>query len=124
MNPAYQDAVFEVEDTLPSHFFIITAYNPRGLNAPMSRNLHQDATLKSVLTQRGLSPIRVTGRDPKNTHREPGWGVQVEAEDALHFAKLFKQDAFYEVSDGDLKLIDCKTREVVHLGDWFQRLVD
>ena len=124
MNPAYQNAVFEVEDVLPSHFFIITAYNPKGLSAPMSRNLHQDATLKSVLTQRGFSPVRVTGRDQSNTHREPGWGVQLEADDALQIAKLFKQEAYYEVVEGSLKLIECGTQNIIELGEWSLRVVD
>ena len=124
MNPAYQHAVFEVEDTLPHSFFIITAYNPKGLSAPMSRNLHQDATLKSVLTQRGLNPVRVTGRDQGNTHREPGWGVQLEIDDALQIANIFKQEAIYEVSEGEIKLVRCKTREILKLGEWASRIVD
>ena len=72
MNPAYETSIFEVKGELPQNFLIITAYNPKGLNAPMSRNLHQDATLKSVLVNRGLSPIRVIGQSPDQSHQEPG----------------------------------------------------
>lgn len=123
MNPAYLETIFEVEEALPNHFVIITAYNPKGMSAPMSRNVHQDATLKSVLTQRGHDPVRVTGRNHENTHREPGWGAPLSLEEAITIANIFRQEAIYEVINGQIQLIDCKTQDAQAMGEWSERVV-
>jgi hypothetical protein len=124
MTSAYKTAVFEIEDNLPEQFVIITAYNPRGLSAPMSRNLHQDATLQSVLLHQGVRPIRVIGRNLENTHREPGWGVELPLDQALEIAKIFKQDAIFEVISNQLILHSCEDSEPIELGKWDTRIVD
>ena len=123
MNPAYLQAYFEVEGNLPSSFVVITAYNPRGLTAPMSRNQHQDTTLSSVLRQKGHEPIRVIGRDQENTHREPGWAVDIDLNEAKKLGQLFKQDAIYQVIDDELSLHGClgKYKEVI--GSWKDRVI-
>ncbi len=123
MNPAYETSVFEVKGELSQNFLIITAYNPKGLNAPLSRNLHQDATLKSVLVNRGLAPVRVTGQSPDGQHQEPGWAVELDLNTGLEIARIFKQLAIYSVENNLLSLIDCHDAQKVELGDWPSRVI-
>ena len=123
MNPAYETSIFEVKGELPQNFLIITAYNPKGLNAPMSRNLHQDATLKSVLVNRGLSPIRVIGQSPDQSHQEPGWAVALDLDAGLEIARIFRQLAIYEVQENQLRLHDCNGDQVIDLGEWQVRVL-
>lgn len=129
MNPAYQTTVFTCEGKLPSSFVIITAYNPNGKrSSPLSRNRHQDATLKSVLVSRGLTPIRVTGMSPDEAHQEPGWAVALSDAEALELGRVFKQEAIYIVREGALYLTSCahprrgQAREEHHLGAWLDRV--
>lgn len=119
---AYQETVFEVDGHLPACFAIITAYNPLGRSAPSSRNQHQDLTLRAVLEGRGCTPIRVTGRDRGDAHREPGWAAELSLKDALEIGNIFKQEAIYYVSDGKLSLHRCDGRESIDLGDWASRV--
>ena len=123
MNPAYETSLFEVKGELPQNFLIITAYNPKGLNAPMSRNLHQDATLKSVLVNRGLDPVRVIGQSPDQSHQEPSWAVDLDLEAGLELARLFKQLAIYQVEGKQLKLHDCNGEQIIDLGEWQARVI-
>lgn len=131
MNPAYQTTIFAWESALPSSFVVITAYNPYGKrSSPMSRNLHQDATLKSVLLGRGFQPIRVVGMSPDGVHREPGWAVPLLETDALELGRVFKQEAIYCIRQGELYLTSCahprrgQDREEYHLGTWAERKSD
>lgn len=123
MNPAYAQACFEVEGELPTSFVIITAYNPRGLSAPQSRNQHQDITLHSILTQRGYRAVRVIGRDHENSHREPGWGAEIDLQTAKEIGKLFKQDAIFQVQNGLLHLHACNGKYHQELGKWSERVL-
>ena len=123
MNPAYETSVFEVKGELPQSFLIITAYNPKGLNAPLSRNLHQDATLKSVLVNRGLAPVRVIGQSPDGHHQEPGWAVELDLATGLEVARIFKQLAIYVVESNQLSLHDCYGTKKVELGDWESKVI-
>ena len=128
MNPAYQTTVFDWEGSLPHTFVVITAYNPNGKrSSPESRNRHQDATLKSVLLGRGLSPVRVTGMSPDQVHQEPGWAVELSEHDALELGRVFKQEAIYIIRDGQIYLTSCahprrgQIREEHHMGKWADR---
>ena len=123
MNPAYAQACFEVEGDLPTSFVVITAYNPRGLNAPQSRNEHQDATLRAVLQQKGCLPIRVIGRNQENTHREPGWGIELDLKTAKEIGTLFKQDAIFQIHEGQLTLHACQGSYQESLGSWIEKVV-
>lgn len=122
MNSAYLGAVFEATEDTPEQFAIITAYNQHGRLSPESRNRHQDMTLKAVLEGKGLNTVRVTGRDEHNTHREPGWAVELPLSEALKLGRLFKQEAIYYVQNGQLSLHMCDTGETVKLGLWSDRL--
>jgi len=129
MNPAYTETIFSAEAELPSSFVVITAYNPNGkLSSPESRNRHQDATLKSVLSGRGLRPIRVTGMSPDQSHQEPGWAVELSDAEALELGRVFKQEAIYIIRSGQLWLVSCahprrgQAREERALGLWSERV--
>ena len=131
MNPAYQSTVFAWEGELPSSFVVITAFNPNGKrSSPLSRNRHQDATLKSVLIGRGLSPLRVTGMSPDGVHQEPGWAVELSEAEALELGRVFKQEAIYIIREGALYLTSCahprrgQAREEHALGPWSARVAE
>ena len=126
MNPYYYQTVFTLSDedrqSLPGRFAVITAYNPRGLHAPESRNRHQDQALRAVLEARGIQPQRVIGSHPTKAHQEPGWGAALTLRDALQIGRTFKQLAIYYVEDDLLKLCSCVGDEVVELGSFRERI--
>ena len=111
MNPAYVSAVFAWEGELPSSFVIITAYHQHGRISPDSRNKHQDATLKSVLSARGLNPVRVVGMSPDASHQEPSWAVRLEEPAALELGRVFKQEAIFIVREGALSVVKCSQKQ-------------
>ena len=126
----YLDTVFTVEqnflndyDQEPFNFMIVTAYNPMGRKAPPSRNQHQDITLKSILTQNQAVIWRVTGQSVDGQHQEPGWAFQAPLEEGKRIAKIFRQDALYQVIEGQLLLHDCMSDSVVNLGTFDAKIV-
>ena len=128
MNPtlkaAYHTVQFRSEglkESIPSLFVIVTAFNPKGRNAPLSRNQHADQTLRGYLTSQDLSPIRVIGMSLDQKHQEPGWAIEVNEEHGVKIGKRFQQEAIFVVHEEEVYLVSCFDQtQKAHIGSWIQ----
>ena len=126
MNPtlkaAYHTVRFSSASWLqnpPSTFVIVTAFNPKGRNAPLSRNQHADQTLLGYLKHHKLSHTRITGMSPDQKHQEPGWGIEVDEEEGLKIGVRFQQEAIFVVINHQVSLVSCSNpQERSTLGEW------
>lgn len=84
---------------LPSHFGVITAWNPRGKPVSPSKNRLADKRLEKRLKKLHIDHFRVTGGDRTGTHREPGWGIVFDKpEEARALAARFHQLGYFWIS--------------------------
>ena len=126
MNPtlkaAYHTVRFNSTSWLqnpPSTFVIVTAFNPKGRNAPLSRNQHADQTLLGYLKQNHFSYTRITGMSPDQKHQEPGWGIAVTETEGLKIGSRFQQEAIFVVVNLQVSLVSCSNpQERADLGLW------
>ena len=123
LKDVYLNTVFKCNEELPNQFVIISAYNPLGRLAPTARNLHQDATLKSMLDSQGYESWRIIGQSQDAQHQEPSWAVNVSLAEGKRIAKIFRQDAIYLVQDNLLVVHDCDSDASQSLGDFNSRLL-
>lgn len=103
---AYFHAYFESErPRRPARFGVISAYNPNGRKASLTKNRAADARLKRRLETLGLEHFRVTGGSRDGLHREPGWGIVVSGPAPLRrLTREFRQDAYFWIKDGRILL--------------------
>ena len=112
LNPAYHQTVFEyIPAGKPDDFWVITAYNPDGSSADLGDNLAADARLRTDLARLKITPFRVIGLSPDETHAEPGWGFPSDDATALEIGRRYQQDALYHFTAGRIDLVDCETQE-------------
>jgi hypothetical protein len=112
LNPAYHQTVFQYIPTgKPADFWVITAYNPKGRPADPGDNLAADARLHADLTNLEITPFRIIGLSPDETHAEPGWGFPADETTALEIGRRYRQEAVYHFATGRIDLVDCKTLE-------------
>lgn len=108
MNPAYHETIFEfIPNEKTPDFWVITAYNPDGENAPAGDNLATDATLRSEMVEMGFTPFRIIGLSPDEKHAEPGWGIPCDEATAIRLGRRFRQEAVFHFMAGEIWLIDC-----------------
>lgn len=123
MDPAYRTTVFEVPVAPPlTEFWIVTAYNPGGHVRELEANQAADEVLRHALETAGHSHLRITGRSPDGTHREPGWAVADEAT-AHELARRHQQVALYQVRGDRLLLLatGADGTQAEDLGSWAAR---
>ena len=109
----------------PSTFVIITAFNPKGRNAPLSRNQHADRTLEGYLKQNNLNYARIIGMSPDQRHQEPGWGIEISELEGLKIGLRFQQEAIFVVINQQISLVSCSDpRERADLGSWAHLQID
>ena len=126
MNPtlkaAYQTVRFQSilwRQNPPTTFVIVTAFNPKGRNAPLSRNQHADRTLEGYLKHNHLPYTRITGMSPDQRHQEPGWGIEVSEKEGIKIGVRFQQEAIYVITDQNVILVSCHDpQERSDLGSW------
>ena len=123
LKDVYLNTVFKCDEELPSQFLIVSAYNPLGRRAPIARNLHQDSTLKAMLDSQGYQSWRIIGQSQDAQHQEPSWAFNVSLAEGKRIAKIFRQDALYQVLDDLLILHDCDSNANQALGDFTSRLL-
>jgi hypothetical protein len=112
MNSAYNKTVFEyIPLGKPSDFWVVTAYNPKGRPADSGDNIQADALLLADIEELKITPFRVTGLSPDETHAEPGWGFSSDETTALEIARCYRQQAVYHFTAGRIDVVDCKTLE-------------
>ena len=124
-NPAYLQTVFEYIPTgKPGDFWVITAYNPKGKPADPGDNIQADAQLLADIEALEITPFRVTGLSPDETHAEPGWGFPSDETTALEIGRRYRQQAVYHFTAGRIDLVYCKTHECHSLDDPATRIRD
>ena len=112
LNPAYHQTVFEYIPAGKSYdFWVITAYNPNGNSADLGDNLAADARLRAELAGLKITPFRIIGLSPDETHAEPSWGFPSDEATALEIGRRYQQDALYHFTAGRIDLVDCETQE-------------
>lgn len=125
LTPAYRDTVFEYIPTgKPEDFWVITACNPRGKPADPGDNLAADARLLADIEALKITPFRVIGLSPDETHAEPGWGVPCDEDTAIALGRRHRQQAVFHFSDGRIDIVECKTRKRQPLADPAARIRD
>ena len=90
---------------LPTSFFIVTAHNPDGTTVDAEANQRADEELRAEIRHLGYEAFGVTGGNADFTHAEPGWGFPCTREEALSLARRFRQDAVFEIREGQVILI-------------------
>jgi hypothetical protein len=112
LNPAYHQTVFEyIPAGKPDDFWVITAHNPEGRPADPGDNIAADAQLISDIDALEITPFRIIGLSPDETHAEPGWGFPCDEATALEIGRRYHQQAVYHFTAGRIDLVDCKTLE-------------
>jgi hypothetical protein len=115
MHPAYFETHFTAADgphDWPEQFAIITAYATTGEVWTDQQNEAADQALEAELRATGRWMRRITGYSPPpaTPHREPGWAVAMDWQDACDLGARFLQDAVYVVKEDQLFVTFCDTR--------------
>ena len=90
-------------------FTVITAANPGGAARPEAENQRANQALRRALEEEELHYNAVLGRDPDDTHREPGYGVAGPVGPAIRLARRFGQDGLFRFDGRRFLLIDTVT---------------
>jgi hypothetical protein len=126
MHPAYRETHFIAPDGphyWPAQFAIITAYATTGETWTDQQNEAADQALEAELRARGRWMRRITGYSPTTQHREPGWAVAMDWQEACDLGVRFLQDAIYVVHADALAVTLCDhRRELLPVGTFQQRL--
>jgi hypothetical protein len=106
----------------PRRFAVITACDPMGKPAAASRNRAADKRLKRLLASLRIPHFRVTGGNKSGTHREPGWGLVVDApENARVLAVHFQQKAYFWIASSRIYLGASAGGKLTRAGSWGKR---
>ncbi len=128
-------------------FAIVTAFNPEGdepgRDAEDSARLNQAAHLQLKRDLRLLAKpwwlptfllstfnfllrdrtCAITGCSPDFVHRETGWAANITLDEALHLGRIYRQEAIFWISAGQLYLVSCAPNAIPEpLGPWSSRL--
>ena len=123
MNPSYQQTVFHSPGVdLPASFCILTAWNPDGQTDQVERNRQRDQNLADKIDALSLPRIPLTGLSPDETHAEPGWAIPCDLIQGLALGREFRQEAIFQVVEGDLFLVHSDTGTRLALGSFDARL--
>ena len=126
MHPAYLETQFICDGgdpDWPPVFAIITAYATTGETWAEEQNEAADQALKAELGSTGRWLWRVTGYTPTTTHREPGWAVAMDRDEACDVGARFLQDAIYVINRNALAVTYCvERRGLVHVGSFQERV--
>ena len=75
----------------------------------------------SFLLRDGI--VAVTGCSPDFVHRETGWAANISLDEALHLGRIYRQEAIFWISAGQLHLASCAPGAIPEpLGPWSSRL--
>ena len=127
MNPAYLDTHFLGSfnlETLPDHFFIITASNPMDVRLSDLKNEQRNKKLLVSIRESQCLVLPVTGASKDLTHQEQGFLVKTSKMQALIWGKEFKQRAIFEIRNDRLFILSCFVRcKDIYVGSFTDRWV-
>lgn len=125
MKPEYADTRFHfLPKGKPAAFWVITAWNPKGMDADEGDNIGADNALRQLLAKRKLLHFRVIGTSSDEQHAEPGWGVVCEEATAIALGNAFKQEAVFRFTSREITLVPCRGTQRVVLGKPRDRILD
>jgi hypothetical protein len=108
----------------PKRFVVITAYNPEARVVTCAENSAADRSLRRQLGKDALSAFRVTGGSRDRRHVEPGWGFVLPMDDyAVCLCRKFLQLAYFEVTDGEVLLVNAFDESCQLVGRWSDLLI-
>ena len=124
MKAEYLETHFRCATTdLPDDFWLITAYNPDGIDSTDALNEAADAALFAELEKLGHTPIRITGYSPDELHLEAGWSAPIDEAEALRLGRVFRQEALFHFLPARIDLIDCRDASRIMLGERISRIL-
>jgi len=94
--------------------FVLTAYNPNGLERDAALNEADQAKLEHELTGRSLTFWPATGRSRDGSWSEPGFAVAgVDRARGCELGSRYGQLAVYELTEDEVHVVRCTNREIV-----------
>ncbi len=98
----------------PGPLFVITAWNPGSRFLSGVENRRRQAELEALLEAGGVAGVPAIGEGVDVDHAEVGralWGI--DRAQAVAYGARFEQDAFFEFTDTDTRLVFCRDGRVV-----------
>jgi hypothetical protein len=91
---------------LAAPVYLLTAYNPRGVDLPLEENERRLAELDAYLRAELVAAVRSLGASEDGSWKEPGFALlDVGEADALAIARRFEQAAIYAWSAERLEVV-------------------
>jgi hypothetical protein len=94
-----------LRDLFGGPFAIVTAYNPRGAIATEVENTRCTRRLAEELRQLTETLLPADGRSPGAGHRERGFAVPLELEEAVRLAIRYEQEALFWFDGESFQLV-------------------
>ncbi len=92
---------------------VITAWNPYNIPRSQWENDHSNIDLGVELAKVGAKYAPATGTSSDGEHYEPGFVTwSLTRGEAIEIAKLFRQEAIFELTSDELRLVHCQTDQV------------
>lgn len=98
--------------------FVLTAYNPQGIERDAARNVAAERELERDLVSSGLTFWPATGRSPDASWSEPGVAVAgLDRTAACAIGARYGQLAVFELGEREVHVVECAGGEVVRTSD-------
>jgi len=124
INQLFLQTRFRSESSdFPAEFWLVTAYNPNGIDFSDELNRAADFRLFQELDKHGQKPIRITGVSPDELHSEVGWGAIIDETAALKLGRQFQQLAVFHFLPARIDLVDCRDATRITLGARADRIL-
>jgi hypothetical protein len=96
-------------DPLPADpLFVLTAWNPGGVDRDRAANEAAERALEAELTDAGLTWWLADGRSPDDSWSEPGVAVAgLDRDAACALGERYGQLAVYELTDTVVRVVRC-----------------
>lgn len=123
MNLEYLKTVFLIyiiPETWPSEFGIVTAFNPMDEKLSEKENFIRNQRLSDEIGNKLFAEL--TGSSKDFSHQEKSFAIICSMQEAVKLGNDFQQRAIFFVSNGILKLVDCKSGKSQDLGIFEKKL--
>lgn len=105
-----------IAEALPAEapIFVLTAYNPGGVDRDQASNDADEARLEGELAGDGVTYWPAMGRSPDESWSEPGVAVAgLDRVAACELGARYGQLAVYELTEDEVHVVQCIDREIV-----------